>query len=104
VTAGEWAQGGGQGEGEHEVRDWQQKILLFLQPFLGFVVLALGAVAVAAGMVAELKLVALRAGVDLPTQGGCAALLDTCTCAASAGVARMARRWLGRRRSAYFWR
>jgi len=103
VTAGEWAQGGGQGEGEHEVRDWQQQILLFLQPFLGFVILALGAVSVAAGMVAELKLVALRAGEDLPTQGWCATLLDTCTCVASAGVARMARRWLGRRRSAYFW-
>jgi hypothetical protein len=77
VTAGEWAQGGGQGEGEHEVRDWQQKILLFLQPFLGFVVLALGAVTVPAGVVAELKLVALRAGVDLPTQGGCAAQLNS---------------------------
>jgi hypothetical protein len=76
VTAGDWAQGGGQGEGEHEVRDWQQQILLFLQPFLSFVILAFWTVAVAAGVVAELKLVALRAGVDLPTQGGCAALLD----------------------------
>jgi hypothetical protein len=76
VTAGDWAQGGGQGEGEHEVRDWQQKILLFLQPFLGFVVLTLGTVAVAAGMVAVLGLVTSGAGVDLPTQGGCAALLD----------------------------
>ena len=76
VTAGDWAQGGGQGEGEHEVRDWQQKILLFLQPFLGFVVLAFWTVSVAAGVVAELKLVALRAGVDLPTQSWCAALLD----------------------------
>ena len=76
VTAGEWAQGGGDGEGEHEVRDWQQKILLFLQPFLGFVILALGAMTVAAGVVAVLGLVALRAGVDLPTQSWCAALLD----------------------------
>jgi hypothetical protein len=76
VTASDWAQGGGQGEGEHEVRDWQQKILLLLQPFLGFVVLALGTVAVAAGMVAVLGLVALWAGEDLSTQGWCAAQLD----------------------------
>ena len=76
VRAGEWAQGGGDGEGEHEVRDRQQKILLFFQPFLGFVVLAFRAVAVAAGVVAILGLIALRAGVDLPTQSWCAALLD----------------------------
>ena len=76
VTAGDWAQGSGDGEGEHEVRDGQQKILLFLQPFLGFVVLAFWTVAVAAGVVAVLGLVALRAGVDLPTQSWCAALLD----------------------------
>jgi len=76
VTAGDWAQGGGQGECEHEVRDWQQKILLFLQPFLGYVILAFWTVAVATGMVAELKLVALRAGVELATQSWCVALLD----------------------------
>jgi len=76
VTAGEWAQGSRDGEGEHEVRDWQQKILLFLQPFLGFIVLAFRAVTVAARVVAVLGLVALRAGVDLATQGGCAAVFD----------------------------
>lgn len=75
VTAGEWAQGSRDGEGEHEVRDWQQKILLFLQPFLGFVVLTFRAVTVAARVVAVLGLVALRAGEDLATQGWCAALL-----------------------------
>jgi hypothetical protein len=69
VTAGEWAQGGRDGEGEHEVRDRQQEILLFLQPFLGFVVLAFWAVTVGAGVVAVLGLVALRAGVDLSIQG-----------------------------------
>jgi hypothetical protein len=53
VRAGEWAQGRRNGEGEHEVRDRQQEILLMLQPFLGFVVLALWTVAVAAGVVAE---------------------------------------------------
>jgi hypothetical protein len=76
VTAGDWAQGGGDGEGEHEVRDGQQKILLFLQPFLGFVVLTFWTVAVAAGVVAVLGLVALGAGEDLSTQGWGAALLD----------------------------
>ena len=75
VTASDWAQGGGQGEGKHEVRDWQQQILLFLQPFLGFVVLAFWTVAIAAGVVAVLGLVALRAGVYLPTQSWCAAQL-----------------------------
>jgi hypothetical protein len=75
VTAGEWAQGGRQGEGEHEVRDGQQKILLFLQPFLGFVVLTFRAVTVAAGVVAVLGLVALGAGEDLSPQSWCAALL-----------------------------
>ncbi len=76
VTAGEWAQGGGDGESEHEIRDRQQEILLFLQPILGFVVLTFWTVPVAAGVVAVLGLMALRAGIGLPTQGRCAALLD----------------------------
>jgi hypothetical protein len=76
VRAGEWAQGGGDGEGEHEVRDRQQKILLLLQPLLSLVVLALWTVAVAARVVAVLGLVALGAGIDLTAQGGSTALLD----------------------------
>ena len=76
VRAGEWAQGSGQGEGEHEVRDRQQEILLFLEPYLGFVVLAFWTVAIAAGVVAVLGLVALWAGEGLSTQSGCAALLN----------------------------
>jgi hypothetical protein len=76
VRAGERAQGGGDGEGEHEVRHRQQKILLFLQPLLGFVVLTFRAVTVAAGVVAVLGLVALWAGIGLSTQGGGTALLD----------------------------
>ena len=76
VTAGDWAQGGGQGECEHEVRDWQQKVLLFFQPFLGFVVLTFRAVAIAAGVIAVLGLVALRAGIGLSTQSGGTALLN----------------------------
>jgi hypothetical protein len=76
VAAGEWAQGSRDGEGEHEVRHWQQKILLLLQPFLGFIVLAFWAVTVAAGVIAVLGLMALRAGEDLPSQCGCAALLN----------------------------
>ena len=77
VTAGERAQGSRDGESEHEVRDWKQEILLFLEPFLGFVVLALGAMTVATGVVAVLGLVALRAGIGLPPQGGCAAPLNS---------------------------
>ena len=76
VRAGERAQCGGDGEGEHEVRHWQQKILLLLQPFLGFIVLAFWAVTVSAGVIAVLGLMALRAGEDLPSQCGCAALLN----------------------------
>lgn len=76
VRAGERAQGGRNGKGEHEVRDRQQKILLFLQPFLGLVVLTFRTVAVAARVVAVLGLVALGAGIDLTTQSGSTALLD----------------------------
>jgi hypothetical protein len=76
VAAGECAQGSRNGESEHEVRHWQQEVLLLLQPFLGLVVLAFGTVAIAAGVVAVLDLVALRAGIGLPTQGRCAALLN----------------------------
>jgi hypothetical protein len=76
VTTSDWAQGCRQGESEHEVRDGQQKLLLFLQPFLGLIVLALGAVTVAARVVAVLGLVALRAGIGLSTQSGGSALLN----------------------------
>jgi hypothetical protein len=41
----------GQGKGEHEVRDVQEQILLLFQPLLCLTILALGTVAVAAGMV-----------------------------------------------------
>jgi len=76
VRAGDRVQGSGDGEGEHEVRDWQQKVLLFFQPFLGFVVLTFRAVAIAAGVIAVLGLVALRAGIGLSTQSGGTALLN----------------------------
>ena len=76
VTAGEWAEGGGDGEGEHEVRDRQQEILLFLEPILGFIVLALWAMTVAAGVIAVLDLVAMRAGEGLSTQGRSTAQLN----------------------------
>ena len=44
VAAHDFVQRRRQGEGQHEVRHWQEQILLRLQPFLGFVILALGAV------------------------------------------------------------
>ena len=61
VRAGERAQGSRDGEGEHEVRDWPQEILLLLQPVLSFVVLAFWTVTIAARVVAVLGLVALWA-------------------------------------------
>lgn len=76
VTTSDWTQDSWQGEGEHEVRDGQQKLLLFLQPFLGLIVLALGAMTIAARVVAVLGLVALRAGIGLATEGRGAALLN----------------------------
>ncbi len=76
VSVGKETQLGRDGEGQKEIGHRQQQFLLQLEPFLGFVVLAFWTVAIAAGMIAVLGLVALRAGEDLPTQGGCAALLN----------------------------
>jgi hypothetical protein len=50
--------------------------LLRFQPFLSLVVLAFGAVTIAAGMVTVLYLAAFGAGLHLPAQGLGAVLLD----------------------------
>jgi hypothetical protein len=76
VAASDWAQSGREGEGEHEVRDRQEQVLLGLEPLLGSVVLAFRAVAVAAGMVAVAQLVALGTGVELSAESVGAAVFD----------------------------
>ena len=58
------------------MRHRQEQILLYFQPFLGLVILALGAVPVATGMVTVLHFTALGAMINLPTQGFGTALLD----------------------------
>ena len=66
-----------QRESDHKVGHGQQQGLLLLQPLLPGVVLALGTVAVFAGVVAVTGLIALITGVHVPTQGLGAALFDS---------------------------
>jgi hypothetical protein len=54
----------------------QQQLRLRLQPFIGLLVLALGAVAVLAGMIAVTELVALGTEIELAAQAGGATLFD----------------------------
>ena len=69
LLAGQGAQSLRQGESDHKVRDGQQQGLLFLQPLLPRFVLALGTVAVFAGVVAVAGLGALITGVHVAAQG-----------------------------------
>ena len=75
-TAGERPELARQGEGEEEVGHGQQRVSLLLKPVQRLVVLAFGTVAVAAGMVAVLGLVAGGAVIDVSTQGRRTAALD----------------------------
>ena len=85
VLAGEQAQFSGKGEGQQEVGDGQEQSLLHFQPGLGLLVLALGAMAVAARVVAVADFPAGRTGKDLSTQRFCAAALDGAHSLAVAG-------------------
>jgi len=76
VLAGDLAQFRREGEGQQEVRDAQKQTLLGFQPVLGLLVLALGAMAVAAGVIAVTDFSAGRAGKDLSAQRLGAAALD----------------------------
>ena len=51
VRASDFIKARGQGEGEQEVGNRQEQILLFFQPVLAILMLAFGTMAVAAGMI-----------------------------------------------------
>jgi hypothetical protein len=76
LTAGEGAQLGGQGEGHQIIRAGQQAAALLLQPALGLLAVVLGAVPIAAGVIAKVERAAMLAAIDLSTQRCGAALQD----------------------------
>jgi len=85
MPTGHAPKAGWQGEGEQEVRHGKKEALLVDQPGLSLLVLALGAMSVAAGVVPVFNPLALRAGVDVPTQGLGPTLLDGAQRTAMAG-------------------
>ena len=65
VLAGKLAEFSGEGEGQQEVWNGQQQFPLQLEPFFSLFVLALGAMAIAAGVVAVTSFVTSWAVIDL---------------------------------------
>ena len=65
-----------QRKGDHEIRRWQKALRLLFEPLGALLVLAGGAMAVAAGMIAVTDLVAMRTVIYLPAQGLGSASLD----------------------------
>ena len=76
VLAGDLAQFSGKRESQQEVRDGQEQSLLGFQPVLGLLVLALGAMAIAAGMITVAGFATGGARVNLSSQRFGAAALD----------------------------
>ena len=76
VRASHLIEAGWQGEGQQEVGNRQQQILLLLQPAPCIFILAFGAMAVAARVVTVLYLLTIWAAIDLSAQGCGAALFN----------------------------
>jgi len=85
VLAGEQAQFRGERESQQEVRDGQEQSLLHVQPVLGLLVLALGAVAIAARVITVAGFATGEARVNLSSQRFGAAALDSAHGLAMAG-------------------
>ena len=92
MPTGHAPKAGGQSESEQEVRHGEKQHLLLGQPSLGLLVLALGAMTVAAqsrhcaaGVIPVLNPIALRTSADVPTQGLGPTLLDGAQRTAMAG-------------------
>ena len=66
----------GQGEGEEKVAGGQEQVMLFLQPQLSLIVLALGTVAVAARVILILGFTAILAGIEVAAKRKSATSLD----------------------------
>jgi hypothetical protein len=76
VTASQATQWGRQGEGHQVIGTGQELGALFFQPSLGLLAMTLGAVPIAAGVIAILERTAVLAAIDLTTQRRSAALQD----------------------------
>jgi hypothetical protein len=76
VLAGDLAELGREGEGQQEVGNRQEQFPLQLEPVFGSFLLAFGAVAVTAGVVAVTGFVTSWAVIDLPAQGFGATLFN----------------------------
>jgi hypothetical protein len=69
VGASDFVEACRQSEGQQKIGDMQEQDLLLLQPDLRILILALGTVAVATGVVAVLQFLTMRTAIDLSTQG-----------------------------------
>lgn len=75
MAAGHLPEPGRERKGEQEVGHRQEQLLLSAQPLLASLILALGTVAVPAGVVAVLDFVTLRTVINMTAKGLCAAVL-----------------------------
>jgi hypothetical protein len=67
MTARHRAQRRGPGEGQHEVGHGQQQIALLFEPVLRLLILALGAMPIAARVILVDVLIAIRAMINVPS-------------------------------------
>ena len=76
MAAGQFPQRLGQGTGDQEIGDRQEHLLLPLQPLIGRAVLACGTMAVFAGMIAILVILAVFTEIDVTAKRFCPAVFD----------------------------